>query len=174
MVEVTLTLVKDIVTIVGVIAGFTYYVMTVRNARKVRKEALVRDFLGWDIERHRVYMELLQMEWDDFDDYISKYDSTVNIDNYSKRAYIWNRYNRIGYELYQGNVDVEELYNYTGFQGIWFFWNKFKPIIMEDRKRYGNPHYFRWFEYLVDELVKERKRQGLSGEVIDFDGYISN
>ena len=80
----------------------------------------------------------------------------------------------MGYELYQGNIDVEELYNYTGFQGIWFFWNKFKPIIMEDRKRYGNPHLFRWFEYLVDELLKERKRQGIPTDVIDFDGYYTN
>ena len=37
----TVSMIRDIVAIFGVIAGFTYYVMTVRNAEKARKIQLV-------------------------------------------------------------------------------------------------------------------------------------
>ena len=37
----TLSMIRDIVTIFGVIAGFSYYVMTVRNSTKARKTQLL-------------------------------------------------------------------------------------------------------------------------------------
>jgi hypothetical protein len=170
---IELSVIRDLVAIFGVIAGFSYYVLTVRNANKSRKQAVLRELAQElsNYEGHRNYIELLQMEWEDYDDYISKYDSVVNLDNYVKRATQWTLYNRIGYEVYQGNIDIETVYNLLGYQGLWFFWHKFKHIIYRDRERYGNPDNFQWFEYLFNEMMNERKRRGLPVDVIDYDGY---
>jgi len=173
---VSLSMVRDVVAIFGVIAGFSYYVLTVRNANRVRKQAIVRQIAQdlTSVESIHRFAELLEMEWEDFDDFLRKYDSTVNKDNYAKRATMFGWFDRLGFDLYQGNLDADTLLNIVDYQAIWLLWNKFKPIFLEQRKRYANPISFRWFEYLVDELGKERVRQGLPAEYIDADGYITN
>jgi len=168
--------IRDLVAIFGVIAGFTYYVLTVRNANRARKQTIVRQIAQdlSQVEGLQIYAELLEMEWEDFDDYLRKYDSTVNRDNYVKRMSLFGWYSRMGYDLYSGNIDAETIINLIDFQGIWLMWNKFKPIILELRKRYGNPTAYRWFEYLYEELSEEVVRQGIPAEYVDADGTLSN
>jgi len=173
---IELSAIRDLVAIFGVIAGFSYYVMTVRNANRARKQSVASE-LSRELSSQEVvhaFLDLLEMEWEDFDDYESKYDSTVNRDNYVKRTVILNMYNRMGYELHRGNIDVETIHHILGYQGTWLLWNKFKPIVPEYRKRYNIPNHLRWFEYLVNEMAKERVRQGLSTDPLDPDGYIPN
>jgi hypothetical protein len=47
------------------------------------------------------------MEWIDFDDFLRKYDSTVNPDNFAKRNLIWSLFQELEYMLYQNLVDRE-------------------------------------------------------------------
>ena len=159
LVELTLTLVKDVVTIIGVIAGFTYYVLTVRNANEAKRREFTR-FLHQgttSIEATHQYMDLLEMEWTDFEDFQRKYDSSVNRENYVLRASTFNSYKSLGYFLYKGDIDIESIFHLTG-DGALILWNKFKPIIYEQRKQQNDPKLLYWFEYLCDELVKERPR----------------
>ncbi|UCD44535.1 MAG: hypothetical protein JSV27_10500 [Candidatus Bathyarchaeota archaeon] len=169
-----LQVVRDLVAIFGVITGFSYYVLTVRNADKIRKQTvaneLARDLSSQDFIG--AFYELTEMEWEDYDDYLSKYDSTVNRDNYIKRTVIWYTYNRLGYELYRENIDIETLHHILGYQGTWVLWNKFKPILREYRKRYNIPDFMRWIEYLFEEMKKEREIQGLPTIPRDPEGYL--
>jgi len=116
MVEVTLTLVKDVLTIVGVIAGFSYYVMTVRNANKARQIQLSLHLSETmrDIETNKIGIELLKMEWKDFDDFVSRYDSTVNADSFTKRWKMWNTMESVGYMLHKGFLEIDSVYNIMG------------------------------------------------------------
>ena len=50
-------------------------------------------------------------------------------------------------------------------------WNKFEPIFMKQRELYEDPLRYQWFEYLVNELIKERIKRGLPAELKDVDGY---
>jgi hypothetical protein len=157
----------------GILVGVFYYVTTLRNQSRARKLTMANQ-LGQvisSVENLNIFMELLEMEWEDFDDFQRKYDSSVNRDNYAKRWMCWGLFERMGSELYQGNVDAEMLSSQTTFQGVWLQWNKFKPIILEYRERYGWPDFLKWFEYLVDELVKARVRQGLPPGFLDPDDY---
>jgi len=89
MVELsTLQAVREVVTIVGVIAGLTFYFLTVQNENKSRKIQIGNRMRGVQDSREMalISLELLEMQWEDFDDFVRKYDSTVNHDNYSKRA----------------------------------------------------------------------------------------
>ena len=52
-------------------------------------------------------------------------------------------------------------------------WYKFKPIILEQRKKYGDPNWFMYFEYFADEMKKYRVKQGLAPDITDVDVYLT-
>jgi len=170
---VELSVIRDLVTIFGVIAGLTFYVWTVRNANIVRKTQVVMDLRSsmFSIEMNRLYLQLLSMTWEDFEDFQRKYDSTVNPDNYTGRWRVWCSFEGIGYLLHQGIFDIDTIYNILGSRGILVHWQKFEPIIMEQRKFYKERDWFRWWEYLASEISKRRVELGLSASVTDPDVY---
>ena len=176
MIDLTaLQMVRDIVAIFGVIAGLTYYFLTVRNANKARKTQIVMQLRN-DIQSRENNIEIIKlysMEWDNFEDFRAKYDSTVNPENYSLRAHLWGFHEAVGYMLFQGLIDVETVYNILGSYQTLITWNKFKEVILEQRKFYDNPHWYRWFEYLASEISKERVRQGILTDITDADGWIT-
>ena len=50
------------------------------------------------------------MEWADFDDFAQKYDSIVDMDNFTKRYVSWYFYDRMGLLLKKKLVDKEMIY----------------------------------------------------------------
>ena len=68
---IELSVIRDLVAIFGVIAGFSYYVLTVRNANTARKIQLLNSssFVN-SVEVARISLELLDMQWEDFDDFL--------------------------------------------------------------------------------------------------------
>jgi hypothetical protein len=104
--------------------------------------------------------ELFQMEWDDFDDFAQKYDSIVNIDNFTKRYVNWYFFDGIGLLLKKNLVDKEMIYYLMGGYGAIWNWAKFEHIIIEGRKRLHNPDHLIWFEYLAKEMLKMREARG--------------
>jgi len=169
-----LQVVRDLVAIFGVIAGFTYYVMTVRNNNKARKtqQLLLLHQRWFEKETQRDLIELNEMEWDDYDDFLEKYDSAVNPDNFSKRTFLWNYMDGLGYLLSQNLIDIESVYYLMSGFVPEFMWRKWEPILIERRKRYNNPDLYIWFEYLANEIKKMRVKRGLASETIDVDGYL--
>jgi hypothetical protein len=160
---IDLSMIRDFVAIFGVIAGFSYYVLTVRNANIARKTQVVLNLSQnmFRAEQNLMNIELLSMDWEDFDDFRRKYDSTVNPESFSRRWQIWQAYENMGYMLHQGIIDIETLYNMIGPTSILQFWQKFEPIFLEQRRLYGEPHWFRWTEYLVNETLRHRAKLGL-------------
>jgi hypothetical protein len=159
----TLQAVREIVTIVGVIAGLTYYFVTVQNANKSRRIQLALRLASQfqDKENSIDALELTEMQWKNFEDFQRKYDSTVNHDNYAQRTKMFFMFSETGYLLNQKLIDIETVYEITGGQSHFILWNKFKPIIMKQREIYENPTLHVWFEYVITELSKERVRRGL-------------
>jgi len=68
-------MVRDLVTIFGVIAGFTYYVLTVRNAQKARQTQMFMPIYSrvLDSEYRRHFSDIRVWEWKDYDDWEEKY-----------------------------------------------------------------------------------------------------
>ena len=91
MAEITYQMVLSTLQTAGLLIGIIYYMSTLRNAQLTRKTQAAR-LLS---ERTQIsefaenIFDLWEMEWEDFDDYLRKYDSTVNRDNYLKRAQIF-------------------------------------------------------------------------------------
>jgi hypothetical protein len=147
----------------GVIVAAVFYVLNLKETSKNRRVTLTNNIMQFytSEEKQRNAIDLLSMNWVDFEDFYRKYDSTVNPDNYAKRAAAWAFYENLG-SLYRTDLlDVETLYRVAAVSTI-NTWVKFKPIIDEYRKfDYGRDAYSNW-EFLVGELVKIKSQRDSS------------
>jgi hypothetical protein len=163
MIELTtLQAVREIVTIVGVIAGLSYYVMTVRNqnrARQIQLIAQLADFTSAESQR-RAY-PLLSYQWEDYDDFERKYGSDVDLEGYAERYGAWSNMNRTGFLLKEGLITMDILVSTLGGQlGPLWQWRKFEPIIKRQRELYKMPLLFQWWEYLAGEIERYYAERG--------------
>ena len=158
----TLQAVREIVTIVGVVAGLSYYILTVKNQNRTRQIQLLSQFSKSTSEEvQKRSIELIALEWSDYDDFERKYGSDNNPDNYGIRYAAWSGFNQLGYLLKQGLIKIEQFQGiYAGAGGPMWMWHKFGSIIKEQRRRYNLPFLFVWFEYLANELIKDLERRG--------------
>ena len=167
-----LQVVRDLVAIFGVIAGLSYYVMTVRNAQKNQRMAeesrqiqIIQGYLQAE-EDFRRMIELLNMEWTDYDDFERKYGSDNNPDNYAKRGSVWMLFNNLGYMLKNGLIDRETLFELMHVMPL-VVWAKFEGVIKEIRRRYNQPLSWIYFDYLAEECTKYMQEKGLDPTVPD-------
>ena len=172
---VTLQMTRDVVAIFGVIAGLSYYILTIRNANKARKTQTLMQLRENLLTKEWLndYTELLEVEYSDYDDFLRKYDSSVNRDNYTKRYRLWTYLDGVGYHLHQGLIDRDSVYHLMQGLGASMQWRKWKSVIEEQRRRYDNPDWWIWFEYLAKEESKMRVERGLPPETTDADGFFN-
>ena len=154
---VSLQMVRDVVAIFGVIAGFSYYVLTVRNANRARKQMIARDFYQdfGSVENQRIFMELLQMEWDDYEDYLKKTSENKEIN--AQVLTILGSFESFGIMLRYGFIDANLLADFAA-NAIIRLWEKYP--LLEFRERNGNPRSWVNFEYLYHEMKKLRPEIG--------------
>lgn len=172
---VTFETVLSVIPVLSLAVAITYYGMQIRNQNKNRQAQLfMRLFEHYmDKERFEDGWELLQMEWEDFDDFARKFDSSVNMDNYKKRYSYWSFWDGMGLLVKKKLVDKDMLYYLMGGYRVMWSWLKFKDVIEESRNRLDNPDLFVWFEYLADEMTKERGRRGYSTVIPENKGILT-
>lgn len=105
------------------------------------------------------YVTLVRMNWTDIDDYMKKYDSVVNQENFIARNTYWITCEVLGFQYKRGLIDIETVYEMCG-EYIIDVWVKFKPIIDEYKRlgQYGKDS-FKNFEYLAYELAKIKQQR---------------
>jgi hypothetical protein len=59
-------------------------------------------------------LDLLVMEWKDFEDFKNKYDHRADPENARMRIAVWNRFETIGMLCKEGLLDVNTLYSVVG------------------------------------------------------------
>lgn len=140
---------------VGVCLAAFYYALNLREASKNRKlvtaTGIINNFMTE--ERNKLYLDLLTMEWKDFEDFAKKYDSRVNPDNWVKRASWWAALDLLGYQWRNGLIDTETIYGLYGAE-IEGSWRRFGPIIREYRKSDYPSHRYMYFEALAEEIIR--------------------
>ena len=167
-----ITMVKDIVTILGVIGGFTYYVMTVRATQRNQKHQLETrqaQFLldlnnMWTKEKAKDWQEISVLQFQDTQDFFEKYDYSVNPEIRLQWSTTFDMMNNYGKILKPGLIDSETMYNAMDGVSTIKMWNKYEPIVQELRKRRNAPFLYEFFEYLAEEMEKvhEIKLQSVS------------
>jgi hypothetical protein len=137
----------------GVLAGVVYYILEIRHQTKIRQmDLLMRLFSTFDSnEFQEEYIKFLNLEIMDYDDYVKTY----GLKGLFK---IFPFFEAVGIMLNRKMVSldlVEQMYS----QSIQIMWEKSKPIQEGLRKKYNQPKWGEWFEYLYNEVKKREQRQ---------------
>jgi len=169
---IELSTIRDLVAIFGVIAGFSYYVLTVRNTQKNQqlqletRQTQIFMQIYQQINTEEVYKswaELVNVGKVEYEEYLQKYDSTVNPGHFAKRAQIWYSYNTIGELLRQGIIELDLINRLSLGPMVITMWERWEHIIRKTRERERGPDLWEGFEYLYNEVKSYRDREGYPG-----------
>jgi hypothetical protein len=150
---VLLQSVSYVAAAIGVCVAAFYYAFTLRETTRNRKIAYTTNFMQqfYSKENSRRFIDLLGMRWTDHADYMSKYDSRVNPENFADRWSFLGMLDVLGYQYKTGLVDIDTLYD-LNWAPVLQIWIKFRPIIEEYKKSdYGKDQYAN-LELLAREL----------------------
>ena len=146
-----LPVIRDIVGIVGVIIGLSYYIMTLRNQSRTRQIQIIKganvlgDFV-WRIYLHdtsnieTVISEINELESDFRKDYLDYFNSLEELGMY----------------LREGLLDVRYVALLAG-GGIITLWEKYEPVNLQMRADTGS-RYLTEAEYLYQQLKEYVKK----------------
>ena len=145
---------------IGVCIAAFYYVVNLRETSRNRRATLTNSMIQpfTTKEFAKIWLDLIAMKWDSFDDFKAKYDSRVNPDNFSTRMPFFNLLDSIGYQYRSGLIDIGTVYNVAG---IWITsaWTEFGQVIKEYRKSdYPIDFYENW-ENLAGVFSEMRKQR---------------
>ena len=144
----------------GVLVAAGYHILNIRETMKNRRATFANNLLQIFLSEQgqlRI-MELLQMQWSDFDDFQKKYDSSVNPESYAKRAAVGSAFNSIGKQIRSGIIDLDAIDDSTAYM-IVVTWSKFEPVFERYRELEWSKDYLSDFEYLSGVLMKRFKER---------------
>jgi hypothetical protein len=183
MVEITLPIILQIVQTVGILVGIIYYITIMRNTQKTREltlqsQELTRKAQEQTLETRQTQLfmqifeqlsneesmqswaELVNKKVPDYDEFLLKYDSSVNPAHYAKRSRLWYSFNTIG-ELHRlGIIELDLAHRLQLSPMVITMWENWEHIIREIRARENAPEICEGFEYLYNELKRLRKEKG--------------
>ena len=162
-----------LITAASVSIAAIYYTMTLRTQREnmrqtleTRQISLIDSIMtrALNEEGMRNYIELLNCEWSDYEDFERKYGMETDVGITARRYSQWQLYNSIGMMVRKDMVKAEDIYDMGIGMGMIWLWEKYQPIIDEIRRRYNGSEYLKNFEYLAQEMSKVKTaRDNLSG-----------
>ena len=139
----------------GVLIAAVFYILNMRetmNNRRATFSNSLMQFYFSEEGQHR-FMEVMNMQWSDFEDFKRKYDSSVNLQRYAKRSALWTQLDLLGRQCRSGTIDITQISTPLAF-GIVLCWMKFKPIIEAYRGWQYPKDAFSDFEYIANALMK--------------------
>lgn len=159
---VTLDQVIYVLPLLGITVSILYDAIVLRNANRTRAAQLFMSLHSIMSNKDGMtdYLETMYMEWEDYADFERKYGSDNNKKAYAQRLSIWNAFNNYGVLLKKGLLDPEMIYDAVGSIVI-LSWEKWRPIIMEQRVRYLGPNYLENWEYLATVMKSVQDRRGI-------------
>ena len=151
-----------VLTGLGLTASIFYYSLQLRNQTKTRHTQLIFSVQGNRSNKDGLlrYLNTLDITWKDYEDFHRKYWLKTDVDQLAEWYSFLTQFNDFGYMLKLGITDIETMYQ-INYPSIVFLWEKFKPIIVERRRRdeYSQIE-MQWFQYLAEELVKYAESKG--------------
>jgi hypothetical protein len=161
---IELGMIRDIVTIFGVIAGFSYYVLTVRNSQRMQKmtletrQAQLFSFLMDKMDsvewwtHYRTIRDGSELSLDEWQEKWRE-DPTI----YGGLMSIVVFFNHMGWLVRKGLIDMETVRNTMSGQVVRIYENT-KSGFEEYQRRTGRPQRYLYLEYLY-ENVKDQYYQ---------------
>lgn len=143
---------------VGVLVGVVYYILDVRNQKKMRQtDLLMRLHLATTTkEMIEAATKFVSTNYKDYDDFVEKYGSPYS-EGEVQTAYlmIGQFFEGIGVLVKNGLADIDLVYQLFAVQT---YWRKMKPLVEGARKQFSSPRIYEWFEYLSEEIKKREQK----------------
>jgi len=156
-------IIVSVTQMMSVIAAAIYYVFISTNTIKTRKAQLFMQIYN-SFQRQeflKQFIEIMNLQWTDFEDYWQKYGMINNPEEASKIHSIGTYLEGIGVLVKRKLIDLElvdELM--TGI--IERYWEKMEPMIIAQRELLDWPEAYEWTEYLYKK-IKQKKSKDKSG-----------
>ncbi len=167
MVDVTYQMILGTLQTVALVVGISYYIVTLRNQQKnqkhseeTRKIQLLNDMNTDIVENASMnWFDLMDMNWENYQDFMSKYGYGNNPELYQKRIEMWRNLNRNGLLIRDGLIDIRSYCQYVDTSAP-LVWRKFKDIIETQRVAFDNKELFSGIEILANEIDLYRSSLG--------------
>ena len=168
--QLTFQTVFQFLQTVGILVGVYYYITTIRsNQRNQELQLETRETQLFmqiytqlnSAESLATWAEVMNLKVEGLEDFLERYDSTVNPESFGKRGHIWWSYNAIGAMVANERIDSRLVAMLLGPMII-VQWEKWEEIIRSVRDYENNPESWIGFEYLYNEMVKLRDQEGWS------------
>ena len=157
MAEITYQIALSTLQTIGLLVGIVYYLTIMRNAQKTRELTLKSQEQVLETRKLQLFMqqyqrvtsvefqtisnELLEWEWDSFDDFSEKYASDPEA--FAEWVIYMLHHDSRGILLKEGFIDIHMLYLMDqGGMGPTKQWVLFEPLVEELRKQWNNPLLF--------------------------------
>jgi len=159
---VTLETILDVVPAVSVTIALIYYALNLRQQNKQRETQWIWQLLGRKIDHDTMSGFLTQIEsnWEDYDDWLAKYDSSVNFEHNVIRQSSWYFFDILGIMVKQGKIDLDTIYPFYNMH-ILMLWFKYETVIKVTREGFLGTDYMEGLEFLAGEMIRMRKQRGL-------------
>ena len=112
---IEISMIRDLVAIFGVLAGFSYYVLTVQTQKKNQK--LSTTYNIWNVyndeEAYLRWLKAMQIEWESVEEFMTKYWDDIELEG--KIGTMFQFYDTMGHMWKNGVLDLKEhasLYGY--------------------------------------------------------------
>jgi hypothetical protein len=118
-----------ILTGLGLTVSILYYTNVLRNQNKVLKtQVLLRSLESLSKRETNIdWWTVQHLEWTDPEDFNEKYNPKKDTELYARINTVWNEMNGIGYLVYKGIINLEDVYDFGGGRPTWMY-KKYKPI----------------------------------------------
>jgi hypothetical protein len=156
----TLQSISYIAGATGVCIGAIYYIVTLRDTEKVRRRDMVFQKLQINMNQYfNILYDVLGMtDWNNLEEWASKYGRLNNPEAFSKIMYIISHYNALGILLKDGVVKSEEVFQLYLANVVYALYCMYEPWIMTQRINLAgepvNPEALNGFEYLALEAKR--------------------
>ena len=160
-------LILDVLPALSITIGVIYYIMVLRNQEKARQIQLFQQLVQRNSKDQQIEgMKLMQLKWNDYDDFEIKYGSDNNPEIFALRYEWWTRFNQTGLLVRDGLIDIDRLMKlHGGTTAPYWHWNKFSEVIKKQRELYNLPELFSEFEYLALEYANYMEKKGYPMEI---------
>jgi len=159
---IELSIIRDLVAIFGVIAGFSYYVITVRaNQRNQQNQLETRQAqLFWNIydkfetrENSERFLNILTRKFESVEEFNEKYGLENNPEAYHDMMYYANLFEGLGVLVRDGLVNIR-LVALMMSGGVKRYWELYYPVFVAYREEWSWPRSFIELEYLYDGIIE--------------------
>lgn len=145
---------------VGVFLAAVYYILQIKHQTKLRETDLAIRLFSMlnDREFGRDYGRVRHCEYEDYADFVKRYGSLYDWGQTERELELRESFGRVlntgellGFLLKRKAADADFLYETFPALGLW---EKVRPIVEGERKKYSVPRMFECFEYYYNEMRK--------------------